>query len=202
MQQNTPEQILQFIKNHEPVTPSAIAQNLHLTKADIRYHLRQLSQLNLVEVVSVEQNGKRGRPARLYRLPISSQPMAIRRLVNALLAMIEQPDPTDKSELILQAATAMFQLDTNQNPSAAIRMATLMSEMYKIGYQPRWEIHQGSSWVFLNICPFRDMVGDHPVLCEIDRQAILSTSRGGLNTEGLIADGIHRQCVFRVNLPV
>ncbi len=201
MQHNTPEQILLFIKTHEPVTSAAIAVDLHLTKADIRYHLRQLSQLNLVEEVSMEQSRKRGRPARLFRLPISSQPMAIRKLVSAWLTVMEQSDPTDKLELILKAAKAMFNMDINQSPSAAIRMAALMSEMNKVGYQPHWEIRSGNSWVFLNLCPFRDMVVEHPVLCEIDRQAIHSTSRGEVKVEGLIADGVHPQCIFRVKLP-
>jgi len=201
MQQNTPKQILTVLKNHGAVTPAVLADELPLTKADIRYHLRQLIWMNMVEEVALELNGKRGRPARLYRLPESSHPAAIRALVNAFLGWIQNSTSDLKPEYIRQAVRHLFQLEENISPSAAIRMARLMSAMNELGYEPHWEIRAAESRVNLHVCPYLDLVGDYPILCEMDRQAILSASRGEVVVDGLIADGSHKQCGFRVNLP-
>ena len=201
MQQNTPGQILTVLKNHGTATPASLANELHLTRADIRYHLRLLIRMNMVEEVALEMNGKRGRPARLYRLHETSHPAAIRALVKAFLAWIQNSTSASKPESIRQAVRHLFQLEENISTSAAIRMARLMSTMYELGYEPHWEIRSGESRVVLQVCPYRDMVGEFPLLCEMDHQAILSASRGRVEVDGLIADGSHTQCGFRVYLP-
>ncbi len=201
MQQNTPGQILTVLKNHRSATPAFLADELHLTRADIRYHLRQLTQMKLVEEVSLELNGKRGRPARLYRLPQTSHPAASRALVKACLMWIKSSLSDSKPEQIQQVAGILFQLEANVSPSAAIRMARLMSAMNELGYEPHWEIRSGASRVDLQVCPYRDLVGEYPLLCKIDHQAILSASRGEVDVDGLIADGSHTQCGFKVQLP-
>jgi predicted ArsR family transcriptional regulator len=122
--------------------------------------------------------------------------------VKAFLAWIQSSPSDSKPERIRQVVRILFQLDENVSRSPAIRMARLMSAMNEVGYEPHWEIRSGESNVVLHVCPYRDMVGEFPLLCEIDHEAILSASRGHVEVDGLIADGSHQQCVFRVNLPV
>ena len=63
MQQTTTSLITNYLQDNPPTTVRELSEKLNLTKADIRYHIKELIKSNTVKSIISESTSYRGRPA-------------------------------------------------------------------------------------------------------------------------------------------
>lgn len=194
----TPELILKFFDKHNQATAADIAAELHLTHADIRYHLQEMQKTGLVEVVKRSKTLPRGRPARVFRKPFRDHPPAMEQLLSKLIINMECLPPDDRELVLIRLAEDIFQIRKNSQSSSALRILNLINAMNNLGYHAKWEIRSGCSQINLNHCPYRKLVKNHPILCELDRIALVLASGSSVNTLSLIADESGHPCRFEI----
>lgn len=198
MSVSTPDLILNYLEIRTQATAAEIAAELHLTHADIRYHLQAMLHSGAVEVIEICKTEPRGRPARVFRRPLKNHPSAIATLLSTVLNEINDLPAQYREQVMRRLAEQLLIGGKNSQPSFALRILSLIQELNKLGYQAKWEIHSGCSRVNLNICPYRKMVDTHPLLCELDRLALELTAKSTVRTISLIANGNCNSCVFEL----
>src|SRR5674476_107890 len=88
---STRELILDFLGQKKlAASASELSQDLHLTKADIRYHLKQLLEQQIIEKVIIRPPVHKGRPTQFFRLTVKSQANNFSFLAEALLSLTIQ----------------------------------------------------------------------------------------------------------------
>jgi predicted ArsR family transcriptional regulator len=199
MSASTPELVLNYLETHTQATAAEIAAELHLTHADIRYHLQALLHSDAVEVIEICKTEPRGRPARVFRRRLENHPIAIATFLSTVLTEINGLSDQRREQIMRRLAEQIFEIKNNTQPSFALRILSLIQVLNKLGYQAKWEIHSGCSRVNLKNCPYRKMVETHPILCELDRLALELTAKSNVRTITLITSGDCTSCVFELD---
>lgn len=197
MSASTVDAILKLLDTHGQATAAEIAEALHLSRADIRYHLQEMLTSDTVEVVEIRQPVSRGRPARVFRLPSANDPRAIHALFAAFLHQL-QSQPEDKRDSALTDLTErVFQLEQNRQPSLALRVVRLLNIMNTLGYKTGWEIHSGCTQISFHACPFCKSAATFASLCRMDQLALDAVAGSPVGVKSLIANG-SATCVFEI----
>jgi len=199
MSVSTPEMILKYLETYNQATAAEVAAELHLTHADIRYHLQAMLHSGVVEVMGICKAEPRGRPARVFRRPLKNHPPALDVFLSTVLTEITGLPSQHREQVMSRLAEQIFMIRKNTLPSFALRILNLVQVMNKLGYQAKWEIHSGYSRISLNNCPYRKMVETHPILCELDRLALELTAKSNVRTITLIASGVCASCEFEID---
>jgi len=165
------ELILEFLQANPASSAAEISQALHLTRADIRYHISLLKAQNLIEMSASRKASHKGRPTRLYRLATGSQSNNLAGIVDALLT-IQTDSDSQVNDLAVHFASAI--------PPARQRTAqlnNLIAFLNSHGYFSRWEAHANGPRILFRNCPYAAVISRHPELCTMDVE-ILSTYLG------------------------
>ena len=163
--------ILEYLQANPASSAAEISQALHLTRADIRYHISLLKAQNLIEMSASRKATHKGRPTRLYRLAASSQSNNLAGLVDALL-MIQTDGDILVNDLAVHFASTI--------PPARQRSAQLnrlIAFLNSHGYLSRWEAYANGPRILFRNCPYAAIIFKHPELCMMDVE-ILSTYLG------------------------
>jgi predicted ArsR family transcriptional regulator len=159
------ELILDYLLKNHLASAAELSQMLHVTKADVRYHLKSLIEGGEIEKANFIQPKWKGRPTRLYQLADQARPGNYRHLADALLTISEASDLT--LSVINQLAAFMVQ----RIPSAkhrATQLNRLVSFFTDNAYDAVWEAYANGPRIIFRSCPFSAILPSHPQLCILD----------------------------------
>ena len=195
MHNSTEEEILTILSKNRPMTVLQIANSINLTKADIRYHLKNLlrkGKISKTEPIII----KRGRPAVKFFVSNSYFNHNLVVLVNALFSLIP-PESNIYSKL---ADYFSKEIHLDGNLPFISKMNTLIINLNLQNYFARWETHFQGPVIFFSNCPYRQINRDFPGLCKMDQEILENC----LNTKVKLIDSISKSetayCKFQLFL--
>lgn len=165
---NTRQRILDYLSNHRAVTAEELSHALHMTAANVRYHLAILLGRGLVHVGGERPPQGRGRPAKVYSLPHHKMGENLGLLASALLKeAIDQEDTQAQKEFLTRIAGLII---GKFRPGSGLSQQLLQAvrRLNELNYQSRWEAHADAPSVIFGHCPYASILADHPELCTLD----------------------------------
>lgn len=165
MQPTTSDVIYQYLEKHPLSPPRELARALNLTITDVRYHLKHLTEVNLVERVCNETSTARGRPATLFRVTPACQPAAMRALTGHLLMLLAEQD-------LATFTAGMIPGEIRFQSSMVVRISRFVQHLNSLGYEARWEPRPSMPVVEFRRCPFAALHTEYPICCELDRMLL------------------------------
>ncbi|HVP20298.1 MAG TPA: FaeA/PapI family transcriptional regulator [Anaerolineaceae bacterium] len=163
------ELTLEFIHKNQAASVTEISAALHVTRMDIRYHLKQLTADGKIERFRSVKPVSKGRPTYLYRIPSQAEPNNYRQIAKILLSPNLKINSEEDlavflaNEMAAEIPTARQQIR---------RINQLMRYLNDHGYRAGWEaFHNGPRIIFRN-CPYAEILGDYPELCKMDRRLL------------------------------
>lgn len=195
MNKSTDEEIMAILSKNEPLTVHELSTSLNLTKADIRYHIKRLLKNGRINEI-YPLSGKRGRPAFRYQIDNSYFAHNLHTLVDALIKILSLND----NDLSNMANYISSKIQTGNHQSIITKFNDLVIGLNKQNYQARWESQYQGPVIFFSNCPYRLIVQDHPILCELDKKII----KEYLDRNVTISQTIHLNgtpiCKFQVTM--
>jgi len=173
------QRILEYILAHRAVTVADISLAFQMTPANARRHLAILSGQNLIQVIDLRQTSPKGRPARVFSPSEQRTGNNLGHLASALLDFIKVPGSTqpDKDHLRkLAERMAKRMTDSQDSPvpdgTPSKNLTHQLNRLNQIlnhsHYQSRWEARADGPRIILAHCPYRDILANHPELCQLD----------------------------------
>lgn len=202
MEKNTSQQILGYLSENPNATVRQISRALQVTAADVRYHLSNLLEQNLVNISANNKVSQRGRPARSYTLSHQARPNNILSLARAALSLLFCESPKLEKETLQQIANQLFPTQSEFPSSFTSKIIQLINRLNLTGYVARWEARPNGPRIFFANCPYRQLLNQFPQLCEVDRLIL----QNQLSAETTLDQHIHPQkahplsCQFSVKL--
>ncbi|NLG74523.1 MAG: ArsR family transcriptional regulator [Chloroflexi bacterium] len=176
------QRLLDYIREHQAVTVSEISRALRMTPANARHHLSILTELNLVEAVSVRAGRGKGRPSQVYSLSRRARGNNLAELASAVFEHFLDPMTSEERQAALQEIAET--LEKKLSPEAPLprghltqRLVQAVQRLNQMRYHARWEAHAQGPQIILSRCPYEDLVQDHPEVCQLD-QALLERLLG------------------------
>jgi predicted ArsR family transcriptional regulator len=166
---NTHDLILDYLQTNLCASAADLSQALHLTRADIRYHLNLLLAQNIIEKIAFRNPVKKGRPTQLFHLALKSQQNNLAFLADALLSTLYGSIDEIINPLVQRFVAAI--------PSAKLRttqLNRLVAFLNEHGYQSRWEAYVIGPRILFRNCPYAAILAKHPELCSMDTEIISS----------------------------
>ena len=160
---NTHDLILDYLQSSQVASASELSQALHLTRADIRYHLNLLLAQQLIEKAAVRSPTKKGRPTQLFRLALKSQLNNFANLAEALLSSTA----CSKDE-ILEHLVDYFVASIPAAKQRTAQLSRLIAYLNERGYQSHWEATINGPRITFRNCPYAATLPKHPELCRMD----------------------------------
>ncbi len=169
---STRQKILEHLGKYHVASIHEIGRALNLTPPDVFYHLQFLLQSGVVEHAPREASTvrQRGRPLKRYRLthPVRAQNTAMLAKMLFDLFLSQQANAQERQLFLRQLAGKIILTRDDENPFN-VRISTLVKHLTGIHYAARWEAHQDGPQVIFTNCPYHEVIGDCPELCEMDR---------------------------------
>jgi len=188
------QQLLEYVRSHNSVTSSEISQALHMTQANVRYHLRILVESGLVESIYRQFPEGKGRPARFFQPSKKSLGDNLDLLSNLLLKETYHELPPEEKEVFLKrlaenlASHSLSESNFKSIPSnkSSVLSGTRISEntsklsltkrlyltinqLNQLHYIARWEAHKEGPLLIFEHCPYFSISSEHPELCQMDK---------------------------------
>ncbi len=142
---------------------------LHVTKADVRYHLKELVAGGEIEKAATIPPNWKGRPTCIYQLAESARPGNYLRLAESLLSIVEALDMTPPVASQLAALMAQKITPARQRTAQLNRLVNFFNAN---AYDAIWEAHATGPRIIFRNCPYAAIVPPHPQLCVMDSQII------------------------------
>lgn len=162
---STQERILELLEIQKTATVAQLSNTLQVTQADIRHHLRNLSQQKLVEVASKLVTGERGRPRTLYRLAPRARRDNILHLTQALINSLRSISPDTWTNQLAENLASVPATEEQKSGPLLYQTVNILNELE---YQARWEAHATSPRIILGNCPYLSILDENPELCQMD----------------------------------
>jgi len=185
-----------------------LAEEIDLAPVTVRYHLTLLRRQGLVDV-QTEPVG-RGRPRHVFHLTPggydalgaperSGLEAVVSRLIGALDA-VRDGDGDDAAEAVFRQlaleATAEAAESLHGQPMD-VRLNAVTSVLAEQGFVVRWEA-EGEDYLVREVaCPFRNLHGEHNVVCVLDAEMIQHLVDGEVTRDRWRVKG-DSACVYRV----
>ena len=167
MNESSRAEILEHILRNPGITARQISIDLHLTQADIYYHLSSLIQQGAIHPVpAVKLASGGGRPANGFQFTHYSPHDNLANLIVAILK--SHPGILAETETSILAGV----LTENFNPGSKSSIRILADQVIKfltpMNYQPRWEASSLGPRIVFENCPYESIRVDNPQLCNLD----------------------------------
>jgi predicted ArsR family transcriptional regulator len=162
-------QILEFLHKNHMASATDLSRSLQLTKADVRYHLNALLELNLVEKAALRKSINKGRPTQLFRISSHNLPENYASLAEGLLNSL-LTSGADRSGLVKIADYFARQIPHPKLPTQ--QLTRLTSFLTDHGHMARWEAYTNGPRILFRNCPYAQILPGHPELCVMDERII------------------------------
>jgi predicted ArsR family transcriptional regulator len=196
------EKILNYIIEQQSATVEELSKVFRVTPANIRHHLSILSTAGSVQIIGQKLAEKRGRPTQIYAATIKSNQNNLDQLTEALFNVLFLDSTTeDRNALLQKIAAQMVEKYKPETFNPTRRVYASVRTLNRMNYQAHWEAHISNPRIMFSHCPYRDIVGNHPEICQLDTfvlqellgTAITQTEKLSINSKGLA------ECVFWLN---
>lgn len=201
MATTTRDQILEILRQTRATTVSDLAEQLHTTPANIRYHLDLLLMEAAIEPMPPDASQSRpGRPAARFRLSQKSRPNDLAQFSQEILTLFLSgtlpDDQTERLDMIASERVKQIHLDG----SSTQQLNQAIEFLNQHAYQARWEARRLGPEIRFGNCPFHAILSAHPELCEIDRRMleILLPARVILQEHIQVDVPTPHACLFRL----
>ena len=167
MNNSTADKILEYLHDHPPVSSAEISSALLLTKADIRYHLRNMLNVGIVSRRIKHLDFGAGRPAYLYTTS-AADPKSGYSLLAGICANVLLNEPANGlkgQQDIANGLAAGFHDDVS---TGSQRLGIVVQYLTKLEYQAIWEARSDHPVIYFRNCPYLDLAVKHPDLCKVD----------------------------------
>jgi predicted ArsR family transcriptional regulator len=171
----TRQQIIDFLETRQIATASEISLAFHITHANTRRHLNNLVSEGLVQVSGKRKDAAKGRPSRQYQLTKAITEHNLDHLSSALLNRLQAvSQPVDWYEQLAEIANVLIDLSPSpvSKPGLGNRLQACVNHLNRLHYRSRWEAHTESPRLILGHCPYRQIIDNHPELCQMDTALI------------------------------
>ncbi len=168
------QKILEYLKRHGQATVTELADHLELAPVSVRHHLDLLIGDNLVETSRVRRQAGAGRPTRLYALTDQADslfPNNYQQLARESLHILKR---TLSPEQFTEVMTELAHKAADRAPGglealpSAERLQATIQFLNEEGYMAFCECEQDEIFLHTCHCPYKDLVSDHPEICQID----------------------------------
>lgn len=179
---STEQEILNLLTKSKPLSILEMAELLNLTKADIRYHIKNLLTKNKIIKISPKE-GVPGRPAFRYKISDDEFKHNLDFLTNGLISLFK-----DESDLLIKLSDYyMSDFSPNKNQTIINKLNSLILKLLEMNYSPRWETQFQGPIIYFGNCPYRKLIENHPELCELDKMIISKYLNQDVEIEKTIA---------------
>ena len=196
------------MENRNTATAEELSRALHVTSANIRYHLNRMVSEGVIAIVGERKIKGRGRPKQLYSLATFADQHSLDSLASALLdeiredALQENGNQAGQNQRLKKVAQRLSQKDPSSQPPASTtqRLFGAVRRLNELHYQARWEAHSDAPRVILEHCPYQAILAAHPELCQIDAYLLeMMLSLKAEQSDKLVRNpqGVP-QCIFRM----
>jgi len=172
------QKILDYLKRYGQATVTELADHLEMAPVSVRHHLDLLIGDNLVETSRVRRRAGAGRPTRLYALTDQADslfPNNYQQLARESLDILKR---TLSPEQFIEVMTELANKTADRAPQQlealpqAERLQTAIQFLNDEGYMAFCECEQDEILLHTCHCPYKDLVSDHPEICQIDHVLI------------------------------
>jgi predicted ArsR family transcriptional regulator len=193
------EKILNYIIEQQSATVEELSKVFRVTPANIRHHLSILSTEGSVQIIGQKQAQKRGRPTQIYAATSESNQNNLNQLAEALFdILLFDSTSEDRNVLFKKIAAQMVEKYKPDTFNPTRRVYISVRTLNRMHYQAHWEAHISNPRIMFSHCPYRDIVENHPELCQLDTfmlqellgTAVIHTEKLSINSKGL------PECVF------
>lgn len=195
--QSSANLILEYLKSHYLASPQELGRALKLTPQDVRYNLRQLMASGRIIHEGKKLGAGRGRPASLYRLSTQAQDSNLVRLVEVLLDHLLDP-ALPQEQVLIEIAHQLVFSSVSPYPAGAKAMNTLIEALNRQKYRSHWEARPSGPCVFLQNCPYAEILPKFSQLCEMDRYLIEDFTRFNVMIAHTQRDLPNQACQFNL----
>ena len=162
-------QIIDYLRAHRAATASELSRVLHITTADARHHLSQLTQQGVIIPIGNRATRQRGRPAKLFTLSESMARNNLGLLTHNLLVTLSATAINgDTQQQLRNLAKQLASHAMVDAPNNTRKIFDAMKFLNSINYDASWEAHFNSPRVILGHCPFAAILDQHPEMCTVD----------------------------------
>lgn len=194
------DKIKNYLVEHGSGTADELSRDLGVTRADVHYHLKKLTQAHILvsfpsTLTSAPQRGRR--PNR-FSLSMNAYPNNTYPLLRGLLFVVYENH--EMNEIWKEIAARMTgTVPKQKHPAAILNFA--ISWLNSCNYQAKWEARQSGPCVILHNCPYRSLLPEFLDICQLDHHIINIITGYSISTltHKKLADGQIRSCVFELN---
>lgn len=171
--QSTRQHIIDYISQNHSASAMELSRAFGMTPANIRHHMHTLvTQGQITELKATNQSG-RGRPEKRFALSAGRHHPALLALSAALLEQMEKPRLSRyPATRIKGLARKILGPIAKARGSLSQRLVDVVRRFEELGYRPTWEATPKGPQIIFNVCPFAEIIEQHPELCRMDSLAL------------------------------
>ena len=184
------QKVLSYLNKTHTASAREISRVLKMSVANVRHHLRVLVSDGRVTESVTFSNEKRGRPEKVYSLPLTALGDNLSRLSDALFT---EAGPHIQVDALAKSLAGESNF---MNESLAKRLNLVVEKLNEMNYHARWEAAAEGPRVIFGHCPYAAIIEKHPELCTMD-VALLEKLMGQITNQltKIGRDG-SKSCVF------
>ncbi len=187
--------ILDHLRRYRCASVSELSQTLHVTKADVRYHLKELMIQGEIEKDASIRPEPKGRPASLFRIAAAARPENYRMITEALLSF-QQAETGTASTAGKLAAYLVDRIPPAKQ--FTVRLNRLVNFFCDHAYDARWEAREEGPRILFRNCPYAAILTGHAELCQMDLELIQNYLGQGFQQIGQKNAGARSTaCIFQ-----
>jgi predicted ArsR family transcriptional regulator len=188
------EKILNYIIEQHSATVDELSKVFKVTPANIRHHLSILSTEGSVQIIGQKLTHKPGRPTQIYAAMLQSNQNNLNQLSEALLNILYlNISHTDQNALLQKIASQMVEKFKPNYSNPTRRVYNSVRILNRMNYQAHWEAHISNPRIMFSHCPYHDILGNHPEMCQLDifllqdlfGTSVINTEKLSVNSKGL-----------------
>lgn len=197
--QSTRQRIIDYLEMQHSASTIEISRALQMTRANIRHHVNILVEQGKIKLASKIGGNQRGRPTSIYMLTSKSTHNGLSNLSSALFKQIlGSRDSSARYKRLQQVANQLTPKQAKTTGPITLKLGQAIDRLNELEYRAHWEAHADGAKIIFRQCPYAEIIGEHPELCQLDRLLInnlIQTSVEQKSKIENIPDGPH-QCVF------
>jgi DeoR family transcriptional regulator, suf operon transcriptional repressor len=167
MNNSTADKILEYLQDHPPSSSNEISSALLLTKADIRYHLKNMLKVGIVSRRTKRLEFGAGRPGYLYTTS-RADPNSGYTLLAGICANVLLKEPANRLKSQHDIANGLADGFHDHNSIGSERLGMVVQYLTELGYQSIWEARSDHPIIYFRNCPYLDLAVNQPELCQVD----------------------------------
>jgi len=157
------QKVLAYLNKTRTASAREVSRALKMSAANVRHHLRVLVSDGRLEAAAVRGREGRGRPEKVYSLPLAALGDNLAVLADALLGEAG-------SGVRMEALAKQLASETNMaSEPLARRLNLTIEKLNQMNYHARWEAGSAGPRIIFGHCPYAAIIEKHPELCQMDK---------------------------------